>query len=502
MGPEDHGLPADNFQETPAPRVAHRTSPTNIGMGLLATLAAHDLGFIDTGVLAQRIDATLTTMEGLERHEGHLLNWYDTREPGSPAAAIRVDRRQRQPGRRSHGARRGPAPRRACPTSPGAPRRSPTACASASSSTRSAGSSRSAIASRTSRARAARLLLLRPARLGGPARELPRHRARRASRDALVPPRPPGHERRRRARALSWSGTAFEYLMPLLLMRSYPGTLLDARAAWPCGARSSTRRSAACRGASPSRAYNLGDRYGNYQYKAFGVPGLGLKRGLADELVVAPYATALAAMVEPRAALRNLRRLADEGARALRLLRGDRLHARESRRPGPRRERRPRRAGRSCGAFMAHHQGMTLVALANVLLDDAMVRRFHADPRVQATELLLQERVPRAAPITQPRPVEETRVAGAGRPAGRAALPLAAHAVPARAVPLERQLHHGRHQRGRRRELLPRPRGDPPPRGRDPRPREPVHLPARRAQRRGVVGDLPADAASSPRSTR
>ncbi|HSD67060.1 MAG TPA: DUF3131 domain-containing protein, partial [Vicinamibacteria bacterium] len=79
MGAADHGLPADNFQETPEPRVAHRTSPTNIGMGLLATLAAHDLGLISADVLASRIDATLTTVEGLERHEGHLLNWYDTR---------------------------------------------------------------------------------------------------------------------------------------------------------------------------------------------------------------------------------------------------------------------------------------------------------------------------------------------------------------------------------------------------------------------------------------
>ena len=78
MAAEDNALPPDNVQETSQRVVAHRTSPTNIGMGLLATLAAHDFGFIDTDVLASRIDATLTTIEGLERHEGHLLNWYDT----------------------------------------------------------------------------------------------------------------------------------------------------------------------------------------------------------------------------------------------------------------------------------------------------------------------------------------------------------------------------------------------------------------------------------------
>src|SRR5438876_958346 len=79
MGAEDHGLPPDNFQEAPTPRLAHRTSPTNIGMGLLSTLAAHDLGFIRTPELVERLEARLSTMDGLERFEGHLLNWYDTR---------------------------------------------------------------------------------------------------------------------------------------------------------------------------------------------------------------------------------------------------------------------------------------------------------------------------------------------------------------------------------------------------------------------------------------
>ena len=87
--------------------VAHRTSPTNIGMGLLATLAAHDFGFIDTDELARRIDATLTTVEGLERFEGHLLNWYDTRDAGAAAARLHLDRRQRQPRGRARDAVRG-----------------------------------------------------------------------------------------------------------------------------------------------------------------------------------------------------------------------------------------------------------------------------------------------------------------------------------------------------------------------------------------------------------
>ena len=137
---------------------------------------------------------------------------------------------------------------------------------------------------------------------------------------------------------------------------------------------------------------------------------------------------------------------------------------------------------------------MTLVALANVLLGNPMVKRFHADPRVQATELLLQERVPRAR-ARSPSPARSRRRA---RPARRRALAVRrfrspAHAVAARPVPLERQLHHGRDERRRRRQLLPGPRRHPPPRGRHPRSGKPVPLPARRAQRRGLVGDPPPD---------
>ena len=112
---------------------------------------------------------------------------------------------------------------------------------------------------------------------------------------------------------LSWSATLFEYLMPLLVMRSYPDTLLDE------SCRLAVRRQmdyAAARGVPwgiSESAYNLVDRHGTYQYKAFGVPGLGLKRGLGDELVVAPYATALAAMIDPAASAANLRRLAAAG---------------------------------------------------------------------------------------------------------------------------------------------------------------------------------------------
>ena len=205
----------------------------------------------------------------------------------------------------------------------------------------------------------------------------------------------------------------FEYLMPLLVMRSYPDTLLDE------SCRMVVRRQmeyAAARGVPwgiSESAYNVVDRHDTFQYKAFGVPGLGLKRGLGDELVVAPYATALAAMIDAPQSAANLRRLTARGPRGrLRILRRHRLHrrARPTITTTPPATRTTPAAGTVVRTYLAHHAGMTLVALANALLGDPMVKRFHADPRVQATELLLQERVPRHTPTIQPRPLDEMRV--------------------------------------------------------------------------------------------
>ncbi len=196
---------------------------------------------------------------------------------------------------------------------------------------------------------------------------------------------------------ISWAGTMFEYLMPLLVMRNYPGTLLDEtnRMVVARQIRYGYERSVPW-GISES-AYNIRDLNLNYQYGPFGVPGLGLKRGLIEDLVVSPYATALAALLTPRAAIENFRQLTKEGAltpfgfyEAI-----DYTH-----------ERLPQNQKRVLvRAFMAHHQGMILVALGN-LLGHRMEDRFHADPLVQATELLLQERIPVRVPARHPRAEE------------------------------------------------------------------------------------------------
>ena len=198
---------------------------------------------------------------------------------------------------------------------------------------------------------------------------------------------------------LSWSGSMFEYLMPMLLMPSYENTLLDqtCQAAVQRQIEYGAQRGVPW-GVSES-GYNATDTALNYQYRAFGVPGLGLKRGLAEDLVVAPYASMMALMVAPAQACRNLQQLAATGA-------AGRYGLYEAIDYTP--SRVPRGQTRTVvRSFMAHHQGMGLLALAYLLLDRPMQRHFEADVRLQATLLLLQERVPRVA-VFQPHIDERT----------------------------------------------------------------------------------------------
>ena len=187
---------------------------------------------------------------------------------------------------------------------------------------------------------------------------------------------------------LSWDGSMFEYLMPLLVMPTYENTLLDRtyKAAVERQIEYGMHRGVPW-GISES-GYNMVDVHLNYQYRAFGVPGLGLKRGLAEELVIAPYASALALMVAPEAACLNLQRLVEQGF-------AGRFGLFEAIDYTPSRQTRGQ-SSTVVRSFMAHHQGMSLLALAYILLDRPMQQRFQSDPLFQATTLLLQERVPKA----------------------------------------------------------------------------------------------------------
>ncbi len=194
---------------------------------------------------------------------------------------------------------------------------------------------------------------------------------------------------------LSWSGSMFEYLMPGLIMRTPVGSLLEqtCRLVVQRQIRYGHERGVPW-GVSES-GYNARDLEMTYQYTNFGVPGLGLRRGLADDIVVAPYATALAAMIDPVEAIRNFRALREAGADG-HYGYFEALDYTASRLP-------PGSAMAIVQMYMAHHQGMMIVSIANVLNIGAMRARFHDEPVVRASELLMQERTPRDVAVARPR---------------------------------------------------------------------------------------------------
>jgi cyclic beta-1,2-glucan synthetase len=518
----DHWLPADNFQEHgDTPEVARRTSPTNIGMALLSTLAAHDLGYISTRDLIDRCERTLQSLETLERYRGHFLNWYDTTtlaplppryvstvDSGNLAASLMAiaqglleiaerpqTRAQRLAGLADAAHLLGETT--SASTADLADRqivaeinRLARAIATAGHAAIAPGiepgaGEEAAGALHTLARRLDQLLEGRPAAPPNDVtfwsravcdaaghiddeppvdREALRMLARRCTAIADDMQFDFLYDRRRRiftigyrlpdadssgrrdesfydllasearlasfvaiakgdvpqhhwfhlarpvtnidgrATLMSWGGTMFEYLMPQLLMRNFHGTLLDQ------SCRASVRRQVEYGrqrdvpwGISES-AYAFTDRAGNYQYRAFGVPGLGLKRGLVTDLVIAPYATALASLVSPSLAAENFERLTRLGV-------DGRYGFYEALDYNPRSRDLDGTATSTADpavvrAYFAHHQGMSMVALANVVLQDVFVTRFHADARIQATELLLQERVPREAILSEPRPAE------------------------------------------------------------------------------------------------
>jgi cyclic beta-1,2-glucan synthetase len=202
---------------------------------------------------------------------------------------------------------------------------------------------------------------------------------------------------------ISWSGSMFEYLMPALVMSSPPGSLLSQTYDQIVLRQIEYGDERGVPWGNSESAYNARDLDFTYQYSSFGVPGLGLKRGLSEDLVVAPYATALAVMIDPTGAVHNLTRLAEAGANGKYGF-YEALDYTSSRLP----------EGKDVAvvqAYMAHHQAMSLVAYADVLTGGRMRTRFHAEPLVQAAALLLQERMPRDVLVARPRAEEVSAAA-------------------------------------------------------------------------------------------
>ena len=501
----DNMLPPDNFQEEPWPVLAHRTSPTNLGLYLLSIVTARDLGWVGTEDAVARLESTLATMSRLEQCHGHFYNWYDTQDlrPLEPRYVSSVDSGNLAAhlltlanacdgmiagsmdtaqifagigdglalGRESLGtamdtrlaaaiaAFGDELSERAAGSEPLAASLDALAAragavvaliarlASEGSDEGTAeiaawanatlhtveshlrdqvplpGSSSDLISQRlatlaaTSRRMAEamrfdflfdqerKLLSIGYRVLEGSldpnCYDLLASEARLASFVAIANGDVPARHWFRLGRAVvrvrhgaalvSWSGSMFEYLMPSLVMRAPAGSLLEQTSHLVVRSQQAYGKRLGVPWGISESAYNARDLERTYQYSSFGVPGLGLKRGLAENTVVAPYATALAAMVKPHAAVLNFARLEKINARgrygfyealdytARRLQDGEPFAI--------------------VRAYMAHHQGMTIVALANTLLDGLMRKRFHAEPRIKATELLLQERTPREVSV-------------------------------------------------------------------------------------------------------
>jgi cellobiose phosphorylase len=539
VGPEDNWLPPDNFQAYPAPAIASRTSPTNIGMSLLADLAAVDFGYLTVGECLQRIGNTLASMEKLERYRGHFYNWYDTRtlQPLRPQYVSSVDsgnlagslltlqaglaELKSQPVLSANALQglqdtlqvladqlpASPAPELAkkirllqdtlhalkLADSP----QTPAAAVSALNEIHRIGGDLvtwlpadididgelyywAQAFDQQSRALRDELELLVPEPWQGsalPTRmelagtgatspgavaqldliddlmnrchalsmmdfeflydascglltigydvgerrrdpscyDLLASEARLASFLLIAQGQVPQKHWFALGRLLtshggdvsliSWSGSMFEYLMPQLIMPSYPNTLLEQTCKAAVSRQIEYGRQRAVPWGISESCYNATDINQVYQYRAFGVPGLGFKRGLGDDLVIAPYASALALTVMPREACRNLQALAGQG-----FLGAYGFYEAIDYTPTRVPRGKPHAIVRT---FMAHHQGMSLLAFAHVLLDQPMQRRFMSDPLARATELLLQERVPKKGATLHPHAAE---VSAAARP--------------------------------------------------------------------------------------
>ena len=379
-GPEDHFLPPDNFQQQPPVGAAHRTSPTNIGLYLAAAAVLGDRGLISRQEALTVLRRATDTLEAMARHLGHFYNWYDTRtlRPLHPRMISTVD--------------------------------SGNLCAGLITA-------RSALLGWGEKELAARLAALidamdfaplfdkkrllfficydpeKEAGTGG-WYDLMASEAMLTSYLAVARGQAPLRHWQRLSRAqlqkdgyrglASWSGTMFEYLMPALFLPYDRASLLYESARFCLYVQRRRHAPGKPWGCSESAYYAL-DAALNYRYKAHGCPELALKRGLEEELVVAPYASFLALLAEPAAALRNLRRLAALGARG----RWGYWEALDF---------TPGRCEQSDGArvacWMAHHLGMSILAAVNALEEGAVRRLFLADPEMAAYTLLLQERLP------------------------------------------------------------------------------------------------------------
>jgi cyclic beta-1,2-glucan synthetase len=393
----DHHLPPDNFQTEPHDMLARRTSPTNMGLYLLSAACARAFGWITTQELLERLEATLNTLQGLQRHRGHLFNWYDTATalPLLPMYVSTVD----------SGNLCGHllAVAQSClelSRDDQEPEHHDRLLAVAQRCELMANQTDFSFLYHPKRHLLHIGYRVAEQQLDASFYDLLASESRLTSLLAIAKGDVPVAHWAALGRPFfavgakaglrSWSGSMFEYLMPSLMLAEPHGSVLrEACRAAVLEQIKFARTHLVPWGMSES-AYAERDHTLAYQYAPQGVPNLSLRRTPPNELVVAPYATALAAQIDPMAACKNFDAL--EGLTALgRYGFIDALDFTPARQASD-------ALYTPVSTYMAHHQGMTLVALANVLQGGVAQRWGMANPQVQAVASLLHERVPREVP--------------------------------------------------------------------------------------------------------
>ena len=406
--PADNHLPPDNLQIDTEPTLAHRTSPTNVGLYLLSVSCAREFGWISTAQMAARLSETLTTMERLPKHDGHFYNWYQTEtlEVLQPAYVSTVDS--------------GNLAGHLLAVSG--------SCACVTRNTDTTLEEKLQLKQIAQKCLALAMAmnfrgLYNPKRhlfhiglrvhehaLDASYYDLLASESRLASFFAIAKGDVPRRHWMALSRAFlssgvtpglkSWSGSMFEYLMPSLVMQEPEHGLLNASNLAAIAEQQIFSRAHDLPWGISESAYFGQDHSLAYQYSPFGVPRLALRRTPAADRVIAPYASLMAAMLVPHDAIANLRELEKLGVRGEYGFM-DAVDFTASRQPGTFRFSVVKN-------YMAHHQGMALVALCNVLRARAPQRWFAQTPLVAAYDTLLHERCPRQVVSTaNPRELQD-----------------------------------------------------------------------------------------------
>ena len=384
---ENNYLPPDNYQEDRKPKAIKRTSSTNIGLALLAVISSYDLGYETQKNTLELLNKMIDTIYNLQKWNGHLYNWYniETLEPLRPRYISSVDSgnfvgylyvvKQFLIQNGQEDTRIDELIEHTDFTKLYNEKMQLFSVGYNVEENMLTDSYYDLLASE---ARQTSLVAIAK-------KDIEQKHWYNLSRTLTVLNKYKG--------LISWSGTAFEYLMPNINIPKYPGSLLDESCKFLIMSQKEYNKKLKIPWGISESAFNLKDLNNNYQYKAFGIPWLGLKRGLADEIVVAPYASMMAIIDEPIEVLKNLKQLEKLGMY-------NKYGFYESIDYTPTRLRKNETKA-IVKTYMAHHQGLILLSINNLMNNNIVQKRFVQNPEIEAVNILLQERMPENIIITK-----------------------------------------------------------------------------------------------------